>query len=267
VKALVARIEKLAGGRCFEIIEGASVEAKNGLSLRTYWQDGGFSRLRSALALGGKGKRLYFTEPNVRRALTLETVPASPIAAMLCPAADEACGAETAGWELRVEALFALAAKAPRFRTRRQDHDCERVARAAPRSKQFDVWRGCLESDDDVAPRTNLPIGRTRAPRRGWFVIKGRRGHYDFCDELRAYDLATGSAYVAGSCSGLALENDGSVNGQKTDAARRSVVTIGSAARPTARGGMDGAVARRAGRVSASWQRRHGSPGLDRGQA
>jgi hypothetical protein len=220
---LVARIEKLAGGRCFEIIEGASVEAKNGLSLRTYWEDGGFDRLRSALALGGKGKRLYFTEPDVRRALTLETAPKSPIAAMLCPAADEACGAETAGWELRVEALFELAAC-----SRCNSRDCEKAARAAPRSSRFDVWRGCLEeSDDDVAPRISLPIGRTRAPRQGWFVIKGRRGHYDFCDEVRAYDLATGSAYLIGSCSGLALENDGSVNAQKTNAARKPVVTIG----------------------------------------
>jgi hypothetical protein len=34
-------------------------------------------------------------------------------------------------------------------------------------------------------------------------VIHGRRGHYDFCDEIRAYDLATGAAYLAKRCDGL----------------------------------------------------------------
>ena len=35
--------------------------------------------------------------------------------------------------------------------------------------------------------------------RRGWLVIRGRRGHYDFCDELHAYDLDSGSMVPADS--------------------------------------------------------------------
>jgi hypothetical protein len=56
----------------------------------------------------------------------------------------------------------------------------------------------------------------------GWLVLFGRRGHYEFCDELRAYDLDTGSAHVVRSCSGLALNTNGSVNGPLTRASRRA---------------------------------------------
>lgn len=44
-----------------------------------------------------------------------------------------------------------------------------------------------------------------RAPSHGWFILRGRRGHYRFSDEVRAYDLATGAAYVARSEAALAL--------------------------------------------------------------
>jgi hypothetical protein len=57
--------------------------------------------------------------------------------------------------------------------------------------------------------------------------VRGRRGHYSFCDEIRAYDLATGAAYVAQSCSGLALRQDGSVDGAETDAARTAKTRVG----------------------------------------
>ena len=50
-----------------------------------------------------------------------------------------------------------------------------------------------------------LPIGRMAAPTRGWFIIRGRRGHHAFCDEVRVFDLSKGSVYGTQSCSGLAL--------------------------------------------------------------
>jgi hypothetical protein len=58
-------------------------------------------------------------------------------------------------------------------------------------------------------------------------VIRGRRGHYDFCDELGAYDMETGAAYVAKSCSGLHLRTDGSVDFEGTNAARKAAVVAG----------------------------------------
>ena len=93
---------------------------------------------------------------------------------------------------------------------------------------RFAVWRECFDAtQEELTRRVHFPIGRTRAPKQGWLVIAGRRGHYDFCDEIRAYDLATGSAYVVGSCSALALEPGGSVNRKRTDDARRPTIEIG----------------------------------------
>ncbi len=76
-------------------------------------------------------------------------------------------------------------------------------------------------------PGWALPLGRFRAPDRGWLVIRGRRGHYEFCDELRAYDVETGAAYVAKSCSGLHLRPGGSVDFEATNASRKAAVEAG----------------------------------------
>ena len=51
-------------------------------------------------------------------------------------------------------------------------------------------------------------------------MIAGRRGHYDFCDTTRAYNLATGAAFISDSCSGLALMRDGNVDVDATNSAR-----------------------------------------------
>ena len=70
-----------------------------------------------------------------------------------------------------------------------------------PADKRYQKWHACIE---ELRPRQDaLPLGRVRAPMRGFFVVRGRRGHYSFCDEIRAYDLASGAAYVASSCSGV----------------------------------------------------------------
>jgi hypothetical protein len=72
-----------------------------------------------------------------------------------------------------------------------------------------------------------LPLGRVREPERGWLVIRGRRGHYEFCDQLGVYDVETGAAYVAKSCSGLHLRPGGEVNFEATDASRKAAVEVG----------------------------------------
>ena len=58
-------------------------------------------------------------------------------------------------------------------------------------------------------------------------MIRGRRGHYEFCDELGVYDLETGAAYLAKSCSALHLRPGGRVNFEATNAARKAVVEAG----------------------------------------
>jgi predicted HTH domain antitoxin len=75
--------------------------------------------------------------------------------------------------------------------------------------------------------RTALPRGEFKAPESGWLVIAGRRGHYEFCDTTRAYDLETGTAFIADSCSGLALQPGGTVNVQETNIRRKEKIQAG----------------------------------------
>jgi len=87
-----------------------------------------------------------------------------------------------------------------------------------PRRTAFEQWAQCIGSE---VPRTyRYPKLRYRAPERGWLVLRGRRGHYQFADEVRAYDLQTGAAYVASSHSALVLDGPG-VDYAGTDAARK----------------------------------------------
>jgi hypothetical protein len=76
-----------------------------------------------------------------------------------------------------------------------------------------------------------LPLGGIKVPRTGWFVVAGRRGHYQFCDSVRAYDLRTGAVFIDESCSGLVLHADGDVDRGATNArrirrARAGVVSV-----------------------------------------
>src|SRR5262249_15238973 len=99
------------------------------------------------------------------------------------------------------------------------DDDCPAYARGAPRRRQLASFRECLDASAERS--LAFPIGRVKKPTAGWLVVSGRRGHYEFCDELRAFDLATGSAYRVASCSGLALMSGGAVDHRATDAARK----------------------------------------------
>ena len=53
-----------------------------------------------------------------------------------------------------------------------------------------------------------MPLGRMRAPAAGWLVVRGRRGHYSFCDEVRMYGLATGAAWTSRNCGLLRIMED-----------------------------------------------------------
>lgn len=202
---LIARIESLASTKCFEILGGVSIIAASGLSLKTYWEAGGDSYLRGALELGAKANRIAWVPPTARRALTLETAPASPIAHLLCSAAGASCGAETSGWTLRAETAFERAAGGV---SQRQGHrypffpgeSCWAVAQAASANQRFETWSECLAAERPE--RVALPIGRVRASKDGWLIVEGRRGP---CLESRAYDLASGSAYFLSDCGAGSL--------------------------------------------------------------
>jgi hypothetical protein len=69
------------------------------------------------------------------------------------------------------------------------------------KSTTFVAYGDCMQNT--IVREDALPLGGLRAPASGWLVLRGRRGHYSWCNELRTYDLATGSAYIASLCGGM----------------------------------------------------------------
>lgn len=91
----------------------------------------------------------------------------------------------------------------------------------------FERWALCVFYS--VPETTRYPRISLRAPTSGWVILTGRRGHYQFSDEARAYDLASGAAYVVSSTTKLVLKG-GDVDAAATDAARVPVTGRGEVA-------------------------------------
>ncbi|WP_428266755.1 hypothetical protein [Haliangium sp.] len=212
-------LDALASSRCLQLADApvwTGVRPITAASLRAFWDDGGTYWLGWPLRVFEE--RSYVTPPTMRRGLPAD----HPLA---CAPGDDACGARTRGWRTRAEDTLYRLSALRRLGDMSDDEPlhptkagCEADAEQAQPGERLTHWLACMEQ---VPLRyTALPTGATRAPERGWLLIRGRRGHYRFCDEVRAYDLATGSALVAQSCSGLVLGSDGVVDGHETDARR-----------------------------------------------
>lgn len=106
---------------------------------------------------------------------------------------------------------------------------CDREQDEAERAAEtpFETFEKCVASS---SPRTwRYPDATMRSRDRGWLVLRGRRGHYEFSDEVGVFDLATGAAYIARSSSALVLAGVG-VDFDAVDKQRRPEVRAGSVA-------------------------------------
>jgi hypothetical protein len=229
-----AALAALFRHRCFSFFpqQFDKVDAKgSALGLKTFWRDGALAWFQDTLRLGdavGPARR-YWVLPAYRRALTLETAPDSPLRSLLCSAADAHCGRETFGWRRRAERAFREFAELKRARStdprpRVNPLDCgEHVKGTA--ADTFSGWTECVMTN---TPKVEaLPLGALQAPTTGWLTVSGRRGHYGFCDEVRAYNLETGAAYISSSCSRLHLAQTGAVRHAATNAARKGALAMG----------------------------------------
>jgi hypothetical protein len=203
---LVRELETLLGEPCF----GASRAGRarlppldSALALRDWWQRGGADWLSTGLERSeddpDAAQRLMIP-PDARPTLTLDTAPNSPIAPLLCPLAESGCGIETSGFLVRAERHLHDPTAEPPHRDRAVAA-CAAAARKQPADRRSAAFRGCVEPLR--GSYSALPLVRLRLPKSGWLVLRGRRGHYQYCDELRAYELATGSAWIVKSCDRL----------------------------------------------------------------
>lgn len=207
------------------------------LSLKQWWEDGGHDWLASYLELPELGpttdlQKHVVVPPDTRRTLRVGAGP-DHLEPLLCALDDAACGADTRGWNTRAQAFLAL--HHTREKASQHDEDrkntpdshalrCMESAAKAPDALRYTGWRGCLEWQRPK--RWTLPLGHLKAPASGWLIVSGRRGHYSFCDAIGAYQLATGAAYIAESCSELVLGKGGDVDRRATrDRARSRMLT------------------------------------------
>lgn len=222
-----AALQELLEGECFALhplvgMYSGDRAPTSGLSLQTWWTSGGASWVGQFLELHTTWQR-----PSVREVFAPELLGDHPLADMFCAIASPDCDPRTRGWKVRAWKAFEDFAELQWVQSmagedelppRRDWGLCRERAEAEPAPERYAVWTRCI---DRVTLRQSVfPIGDLREPEDGWFVVRGRRGHHNFCDEIRVYDLATGSAHVVASCSGLALREDGSVDGRRTDDGR-----------------------------------------------
>jgi hypothetical protein len=214
----LAELEAVLDSRCFEMSREEWTRPRDGvhaLALKAWWREGGRAWVASYLELGKPGARTLVMPPEVRDVLVKETIPPEHwLAGLLCPVADEGCGAETRGWYERLEEAFQKEAARQRSApvpAGWERPDCVAKARSKPRRWRYTVWRSCMR---ELQPSGwGLPIARLAAPGDGWLVLRGRRGHYVFCDDVRAYHLRTGAAYISEKCYGLAPAAAGEYQG------------------------------------------------------
>jgi hypothetical protein len=82
----------------------------------------------------------------------------------------------------------------------RHPEECGPYAQKAPPDHRFERFQTCLRIAS-IRSRRFAPLGRLRALDRGWLVVADLRADVGRCHEVRAYDLTTGAAIRAASCS------------------------------------------------------------------
>lgn len=214
--------EQLRGMRCLAMSSESHhvFDADSVLALRTWWREGGGEWLESYLTLAGKAPASTYIvlPPEMPFEPELGSRSGQIPAELRCDDTP-GCGQPAGSWERRARETLSLYRGSSYGDDPEEDlKESRRCTAAAERAKEperYRTWRSCIgESRTRVGYA--LPIGRYRPLTRGWLVVRGRRGHYTFCDEVRAYDLATGAAYAVKDCGGLRLKDDGGVDGKRT---------------------------------------------------
>lgn len=183
------------------------LKADSAWALKTFWTNGGEDWLMSYLNLGLPNQpylQRVVSPSDMPITLTLESKRKHPLFSLLCSVKDTECLSKTSGWKLRAELKFIgpvnselLSEEAQKLKE--SDKKCLEKVRSLKEDLRFSHWLDCVKGFREE--NWTFPLGAIRMPEEGWFYIHGRRGHYPpFCDEIRAYDLKTGSAYIVQSC-------------------------------------------------------------------
>jgi hypothetical protein len=211
-----ARINALLESSCLGLARLHTIPfaPESGLALRLWHERGGLQWLEDAIRFSEGGPARATFPPTVPVTLSRDTHPGHPLAPWLCGLHDPACAATTAGWRTRAlramgptdEMRYVVEPRrdALRCRTEMEDHFAHVEPSEKAHGEPYALWAQCMFAAEGEG--VEFPLGGLRAPEAGWLFVEGRRGHYAFCDELHAYELETGAAHVARSCSQLVLD-------------------------------------------------------------
>ena len=176
------------------------------------------------------GERSFVTPPELPPALAPDVRRA--LDPWVCSADENACGARAASYIARAEESFSQKELSESVSDEEMAAWSDSCKNRKPLDGEADMtpielWASCVARR---APNTHRYASlRYRAPERGWLVLRGRRGHYTYADEIHAYDLASGSAYIARSAGALFIVVDGTADHAAADARRRLEVVSGVA--------------------------------------
>ncbi len=205
------RYEALASTRCGHALGAIDIHAlfDSWRALRSWLDRGGNGAIEFLLTHAPDRAALL---PDVQPIVRAETLPPTDaLRPLLCRDDDAACLAEGAVLGARARDWLAMHDELAQLHRMEGDAAqaqgadlttrCTSAAMAEPAASRYARFVSCIRIAHSFA--TLLPDAPMRAPTTGWLVMRGRRGHYGYCDEVRAYDLATGAAYVASTCDGL----------------------------------------------------------------
>lgn len=165
------------------------------IEARTYWRAGLGLWLKSYLDLAEGTEQTVWLLPSRPELVTEKTRPGDPLAPWMCPADPESpCVRAVAAWRARADRYFELWKHPGGI----QIVDCAPAVENGPAEDAYGRWRAC--EDGGLRRHAALPLGGLGPIEEGWVVVYGRRGHYQYCDEVAALDLLSGSHYRFAEC-------------------------------------------------------------------
>ncbi len=250
LQPLVLEFHALLKSPCFRMAveNGDPPKFLHVLSLKDWWRGSGWSWLAGYLReyRSGRSTDLKRTTvfPGEPRSVLLSSRASGPFLKWLVCPPQSACSGVN-GWRERAEGALTPRTPPPSWSDGPSVElwrACESHTKGLSAEAAYQAYRRCLSGEleretydklgidswrSDRRVRS-LPIGNFGVPADGWFVISGRRGHYEFCDGVALFDLKSGSAFKADSCSGLVLQPGGSVDFGATAARRKANAVRGT---------------------------------------
>lgn len=213
-------------------------------SLKQWWLDGSGRHWLTSLLVTPQLGNVDRVSPHIavpadpRKTLDLEAHRNHPLATLLCPSNDPVCGRETRGWRRRAETSFKAHRAAGRHNGSHMEEgwrqptpaeisaQCDKESADRDGPERYRRWRACVEGLR--VKQFAMPLGDVKAPDTGWLIVAGRRGHHEFCDTMRAYDVATGAAFIDDTCSEITLKADGRLESDMSHGGKARRVKAGA---------------------------------------